>query len=134
MLPDNDRMALANYRINKAKDCLKAAKILLDDECYSDSANRSYYAVFHSINALYALQDIGFKKHSGVMSYFNQYYIKTGIFEKIYGRIANKAFELRKSSDYADFYIVSKKEIIEQYENAVVFVDRIETYIKVSDK
>ena len=56
-----DSIALANYRIEKAKDCLKASKVLLDDECYSDSASRSYYAIFHSINALNALEEVGYK-------------------------------------------------------------------------
>ena len=124
-----ENIALANYRIEKAKACLKASKILLDDECYSDSANRSYYAIFHAINALNALDDVGFKKHSGVMSNFNQKYIKTDIFEKEYGKIANSAFEIRKDNDYADFYVVSKNEVIEQHESAVKFVDRINKHI-----
>jgi len=124
-----ENIALSNYRIEKAKACLKASKILLDDECYSDSANRSYYAIFHAMNALNALDDVGFKKHSGVMSNFNQKYIKTDIFEKEYGKIANSAFEIRKDNDYADFYVVSKKEVIEQHENAFKFVDRIEKHI-----
>ena len=103
---------------------------MLDDECYPDSANRSYYAIFHAINALNALEGVGYKKHSAVMSHFNQVYIKTEIFDKEYGKIANTAFDLRKDNDYADFYIVSKKEVIEQHENAVEFVNRIEKHIK----
>ena len=124
-----ENIALANYRIEKANTCLKASKLLIDDELYSDSANRSYYAIFHAMNALNALDDKGFKKHSGVLSNFNLNYIKTSTFEKEYGIIANSAFDIRKDNDYADFYIVSKQEVIEQYENAVRFVDRIEKYI-----
>jgi len=124
-----ESIALANYRIEKAKDCLRASKILLDEECYSDSANRSYYAIFHSINAINALNSIGFRKHSGVISNFNQNYIKTQIIEKEYGKMANTAFDVRKDNDYSDFYVASKQEVIEQYENAVKFVARIERYI-----
>ena len=50
-----DRIALANYRIEKAKECVNASKVLLEDEYYADSANRSYYAIFHAIHALFAL-------------------------------------------------------------------------------
>ena len=124
-----ESVALAIYRLEKAKNCLKASKILLDGECYSDSANRSYYAIFHSLNAINALNDIGFKKHSGVISNFNQNYIKTQIIEIEYGKIANAAFDVRKDNDYSDFYVASKQEVIEQHENAVRFVDRIERYI-----
>ncbi len=127
---NEERIALANYRIEKAKTCLKASRILLKDECYSDSANRSYYAIFHSINAINALDNVGFKKHSGVLSNFNLKYIKTNIIEKEYGKIANAAFDIRKDNDYTDFYVASKKEVIDQYESAVAFVDRIEKYIK----
>ncbi len=125
-----DRIELAKYRLEKAKDCLKASKILLDDSMFSDSANRSYYAIFHAINALLALEGVSFKKHSGVISHFNQKYVKTGIVEKDYGKIAGNAFEIRKDYDYADFYVVSKDEVIEQYENATRFVSKIEEQIK----
>ncbi len=37
-MPNQDEIALANYRIEKAKKCLKASKLLLDDELYADSA------------------------------------------------------------------------------------------------
>ena len=125
-----DRIELAKYRLEKAKDCLKASNILLDDSMFSDSANRSYYTIFHAINALLALEGVSFKKHSGVISHFNQKYVKTGIVEKDYGKIAGNAFEIRKDYDYADFYVVSKDEVIEQYENATRFVTKIEEQIK----
>lgn len=129
-MPNQDEIALANYRIEKAKDCLKASKLLLDDEFYADSANRSYYAIFHSMNALFALRSIGFKKHSGVLANFNLDYIKSGLIEIEYAKIAKSAFSVRTQSDYSDFYIVSKQDVIEQYTNAEKFVNRIEEFIK----
>lgn len=91
-MPNADEAALAKYRLNKAEDCLSAAKLLLQDNLYADSANRSYYAIFHAINALFALRSIGFKKHAGVLANFNTDYIKTGIFEIEYAKIAKSAF------------------------------------------
>ena len=129
-MPNADELALANYRIDKAKDCLKASKILLDDGLYTDSANRSYYAIFHSMNALCATRSVGYKKHSGVLSDFNLHYVKENLIEKDYAKIAKSAFSVRTQSDYSDFYVVSKFDVIEQYENAVKFVNRIEEYIK----
>lgn len=125
-----DSIALANYRIEKAKESLKASKSLIDDEYYADSANRSYYAIFHAMNALFALAEKGFKKHSGVITNFGLDYVQTGKIEPEYGRIANYAFRIRTKTDYEDFYIVSKQEVIEQYENAFKFVDRVEKLIK----
>lgn len=129
-MPNQDEIALANYRIEKAEDCLNASKLLLDDEFYADSANRSYYAIFHSINALFALRSIGFKKHSGVLANFNLDYIKSGLIEIEYAKIAKSAFSVRTQSDYSDFYIVSKQDVSEQYQNAEKFVNRIKEFIK----
>ena len=128
-MPNQDEIALAKYRIEKARDCIKASKVLLDDGFYADSANRSYYAIFHAMNALFALRGIGFKKHSGVLANFNSDYIKTELIEVEYAKIAKEAFSIRTQSDYSDFYIVAKEEVIEQYYNAVRFLNRIEEYI-----
>ena len=55
--------------------------------------------------------------------------IKPGLIEKEYAKIAKSAFSVRTQSDYSDFYVVSKADVIEQYENAVIFVSRIEKFI-----
>lgn len=128
-MPNVEEISLAKYRIEKARDCIKASKLLLDEGMYADSANRSYYAIFHSMNALCALRSVGYKKHSGVLSDFNMNYVKENLIEVEYSKIAKNAFSVRTKSDYSDFYIVSKQDVIEQYEGAVKFVDRIEKYI-----
>lgn len=128
-MPDINEINLAKYRIDKAKDCVKASKLLLEENMYADSANRSYYAIFHSMNALCALRSVGYKKHSGVLSDFNLNYIKENLIEVEYSKIAKNAFSIRTKSDYSDFYIVSKQEVTEQYKNAVKFVKRIEKFI-----
>lgn len=128
-MPNIDEINLAKYRIEKARDCIKASKLLLDEGMFADSANRSYYAIFHSMNALCALRSVGYKKHSGVLSDFNMNYIKENLIEVEYSKIAKNAFSVRTKSDYSDFYIVSKQDVVEQYEGAVKFVNRIENYI-----
>lgn len=128
-MPEINEINLAKYRIEKAKECIKASKLLLEENMYADSANRSYYAIFHSMNALCALRSVGYKKHSGVLSDFNLNYVKENLIEVEYSKIAKNAFSVRTKSDYSDFYIVSKQEVTEQYKNAVKFVERIEKFI-----
>ena len=70
---------LTKYRLESSADRLKSAKLELDAGNFKDSINRSYYAIFHAIRDLLAENEIGFKKHSAVMSYFPQHYIKTKI-------------------------------------------------------
>ncbi len=69
---------LMKYRLDTAKEKLESAKILLDAGKYRDSIGRSYYAIFTAVRAVLAYDKVDFSKHSGVISYFQKEYIKTG--------------------------------------------------------
>ena len=49
---------------------------------YSSAVNRAYYAIFHALRAVTALDGFDSGKHSGVIAYFNRNYVKNGIFNK----------------------------------------------------
>ena len=121
---------LSRYRMEKAKDDPGVSKLNLDSKKFSQSINRSYYSMFHAARALLALETFDSKKHSGVISHFNQYYIKPGHIEAEYFKMLTIAFQVRNDCDYDDFYIATLEEAKNQYENAVRFIERIEKYIK----
>jgi len=120
---------LAQYRITKAKVDIKAAEENFNLKLYETSANRSYYAIFHAIRALLALEGIDFKKHSGVISHFRKKYINTKIFDEEYSDSIQNAFDIRNDSDYEDFFVISKKDVEAQIVNAKKFVDCLEVYV-----
>ena len=91
--------------------------------------NRAYYCVFHSMRAVIALDGVDFKKHSGVIAYFREHYIKTGIFDKMYSDIISSTSLIRSKSDYDDFYIAQKYETIEQVKNAEEIYNAVEEYL-----
>lgn len=126
---DEARKDLCRYRLDKAKKCLLSAKVLARSEDYCGAANRSYYAMFHCIRSLLALEGVDFSKHAGVMAYFQKNYVKSGIFGKEYSKILTEAFQVRSDSDYDDYYMISKEEVEEQIENAVFFFDSITKYV-----
>ncbi len=127
---EQTKKELADYRVEKAEECLRAAEFLFRADEYLSILNRAYYAIFHAVRALLALEGIDRRKHSGVISYFQQNYVKTGIFDKEYSNIVQDAFEVRQESDYEDFYVISKEEAEIQYKNAVKFVTAVKEYIK----
>ena len=129
-MPEQSRTDLAVYRLEKAKDCLRAAEYLIELKEYLSVLNRAYYAIFHAVRAILAIDGVDRKKHSGVISYFQQNYVKSGIFDKEYSRVVQDAFEVRQESDYEDFYVISKEDAVLQYENAKKFVAAVEEYIK----
>jgi uncharacterized protein (UPF0332 family) len=127
----NTNRDLSQYRIKKAKQELETAEILFQKGVFNTSANRSYYSIFHAIRALLALESIDFKKHSAVISHFRKEYVKKGVFDTVFSEIAGNAFNIRNSCDYEDFYLISKNEVKEQIENANMFIDAIEKYLKI---
>jgi uncharacterized protein (UPF0332 family) len=125
-----DKKALSQYRLDMSKECISSALLELNAGQYKASTNRVYYAMFHAIRSVLALDGVDYKKHSAVISYFRQNYIKTGIFNKKYSDIIKLSFNTRMDADYEDFYVVSKEEAKEQIEETVEFISAIENVIE----
>lgn len=121
---------LAKYRLEDGKEKLESSEMLFDNGKYKDSTSRSYYAMFSAARALLATKSLNSSKHSGVISLFNQYFVKTGIIKKEMGKLLAGAKAVRERSDYADFVVVSKDECLKQIESAKEFVKEIEDALK----
>ena len=52
---------LSKHRLEQAKEEFESAKLLFDKNYYKSANNRAYYAIFHSIRAILALEAIDFK-------------------------------------------------------------------------
>mgnify|MGYP002626301845 CR=1 FL=1 len=130
-MPENNKYGqdLSNYRIEMAEERLQSAKILLKEGMYKDSIGRSYYAIFTATRGLLALEGVDYSKHSGVISHFQKEYIKTGKIEVEYSKLLSKAFNIRNSCDYADYFLASKDDATKQCESAERFIKRIKEYI-----
>lgn len=119
---------LVHYRIETAKSDLLSAHILLKAGEYRGANNRAYYAVYHAISAVHALDGKSFKRHKDTLSNFNKDYVKTEIFPKIFGRRIARTEEIRHASDYDDFYIATKEKAEEQILTAKELIEQIEVY------
>ena len=123
-------IALSKYRFEKAQDCLKIAIRLYDDKEYGYSQNRAYYAVFNAIRSITVLDGFDSSKHSGIIAYFNQNYVKTDIFDKECSIIIRKASTLREKSDYEDFYDPSEEDTLDVIEKTKSFLNSVDNYLK----
>lgn len=124
----NEMMAqdLSAYRLEKTKELLKQAEALLNMKSYDGSINRSYYAIFNAIRAILALVNLDSQKHTGVIGFFDRYFVKTGICDPFCSQIVHTAFEARQISDYQDFYRPTAEEAQQQFENAVTLIHTVE--------
>lgn len=121
---------LATYRLNRAFETLEVAKTLLVNGKYKDANNRSYYAVFYGIKAVYALEGRDFKKHKTLLASFNKEYVSTQIFPREFGKRISALALIREQSDYNDFYIASKQESQQQVDTAEDLLAEIKQYLQ----
>lgn len=126
---DGGVIDLSKYRFDTAIENLDAALTLLNDRKFKASVNRSYYAIFHVLRAVTALDEFDSSKHSGVIAYFNRTYVKEGIFDRSVSKMIDTAFRLREKADYQDFTIISREQAQEQLDKAEKIINVVKLYL-----
>lgn len=121
---------LSKYRLQSAEENLVASKTLLNAEQYKSSVNRSYYALFHALRAVTALDGFDSSKHSGIIAFFNRTYVKEGIFDKSLSKYIDVSFRLREKADYQDFVVITKEQAEEQYYKAEQLILAVKPYLE----
>ena len=127
---ENSLEALSKYRYEAGLEALEDARLMLANKRYKNALNRGYYAIFHFILAVNSLDRFDSSKHSGVISFFNQHYVKQGIFSKEVSKLIKLASENREKADYLDFFIASKSEAEKQIKRAEEFEGYIKDYLQ----
>ena len=61
-LPDiGDKTDVAKHRLRVAKEDLQAANLLVEANSYRGANNRAYYAIFHAVSAVLAMEGVALK-------------------------------------------------------------------------
>ena len=129
MLQDDDKRTLSRLRFEHAEECLRSAAALFDANDLKGAANRAYYAVFHAMRAVLVLDGIDRKHHSAIIAEFRRLYIKTGVFERSWSDVIQLQSEYRTSSDYNDFFVISRDEVDAQISGAAGFLNTVRSYL-----
>lgn len=124
------KIDLYKYRLESAKEALESSKLLMNANSYKAANNRAYYAIFHAINAVHALNGVAYKRHKDALANFNKDYVKTEIFPRSLGRKIGMAEDIRHASDYDDFYIAVKSEVEEMVTAAEELIQAVEGYFQ----
>lgn len=82
------------------------------------------------MRSVLAFDGIDMKHHSGIISEFRKRYIKTGVFDTKMSTIISVLFNVRQDSDYDDFFVISKSEVVKQISSAEYFLDQIKKYLE----
>lgn len=120
-----EQKALAAHRFERAEATLTEALDELSRNNFRLAVNRAYYAVFYAIRALLALVDKDSSKHAGVISLFNQYFIKTGTVSEISFKSIQSLMDLRHEGDYQDFSEITEEEAKGAVETARILLSNL---------
>lgn len=130
-MPDITRIDLSRYRMQRAREMLASAQRDMKARDYASANNRAYYAIFHAMRAVLALDGEDYKKHSAVIGRFTLNYLKTQILPREYGKLISNASLIRNRSDYEDFYICSIEDTNALFAGAESFYNAVSEYLEV---
>ena len=83
----------------RAKESLAAAKTVLPVSPDA-AASRAYYAAFHAVAALFAIEGRSFTKHSAVEAAVHRDLVRTGRWPAELGKLYTRLVALRQTGDY----------------------------------
>ena len=124
-----DRETIFGYRMRQTEETLSEAVRMLEAGFSPRSiVNRSYYAMFYAVLALFIHSNTPHKtsKHSGVIGILNKEFIHTGKLDARFAQMLYGLFDQRMESDYRDFAEVSEEDA----RNAVLAAQEFVTAIK----
>jgi len=122
-------VALARHRLSQAHETLAEAAQLLANRAFRGAVNRLYYAAFYAARALLALRQADAGRHSGIISLFQQLFIKPGLVAPEIGKTLARAFEKRQNTDYEDFATVDPADAQDLATAVQTFVETCEALL-----
>jgi len=121
---------LIQYRLDQASETLREGKILAREGLWQGVINRAYYVMYYATLAITAFRSETISNHSGVISFFDKEFVRTGIFPKEYSHMLHIAFDRLQSNDYGEFSYIDQEEAEAALSEAKTFEDAVDNYLK----
>lgn len=109
----------------RASESLKAAEVLVDVDPNS-AASRAYYAAFHAVSALFALEGSSFGKHKELRGAVHRDLVHAGRWSTERGKAFDYLSAQRDLGDYGTTRMVSKDEAAQCAAYARAILDAVE--------
>jgi len=107
--------------LEKADNCLKSAKLLLQNNLYENSVSMSYYVMYNSLEALLFKTGIKCENHAGSILLLKRVFGRDDLF-----KIISFAKEERIDKQY---YVVSKQNFVLAKESAQDMLSKAEAFL-----
>lgn len=121
----DETRTLARYRLQRAREALDEAELLLSQGYTNTYVSRLYYGCFYAVSGLLLLEGQSPSKHSGVRALFHQRFVRTGVFKKELGRFYDRLFDNRQKADYADLVAFDPADVSPWFDEALEFISEL---------
>ncbi len=125
-----ERIEYVKYRIESSHKTFDAAKVLAENEFWNSAVNRLYYSLYYAVNALLVINEIQTKSHSATKSQFSLHFVRTGKFDKKYGKLLSELFDWRQKGDYENIFDYDKESVQPLFKPVNEMIRLIEEEIK----
>jgi len=109
--------------LDKARESLRAAKVLAREGYHDFSVSRAYYTMFYLAKALLLAEGVERSKHSGVIAAFGEHLAKPDKVHPRFHRYLLDAEDNRVISDYQTSSGFSAAQVEETIQRAAEFVE-----------
>ena len=127
---DKETSGLLKGYIEKSHEKLKVAQKLLSGDEYEDAVSRAYYSAFHAAQAALLTEGLSASSHQGLVNLFGLHLVKTGKFEKKFGKFLANLKDDREQSDYEVFSTINQETAQQAVKEAKEFLAAVESYLK----
>lgn len=110
--------AYARTEWDRALEAFRAAQLLVGHGGFDSAASRAYYAAFHAVTALFALEGRTFTKHSALEAAVHRDLVKTGRWSADLGRDYSFCVDVRGVGDYGSDVRVDANQATDAIEAA----------------
>ncbi|MCL4483069.1 MAG: HEPN domain-containing protein [Bacteroidetes bacterium] len=120
-----DSENLIRYRINRSSETFMEADTLMQNGFWNATVNRIYYSCYYAVSALLLLKNIETNSHKGIRQMFGLHFVQSGLVSKEDGRFFSDLYDRRQTGDYDDFVSYDEETVLNLYNQAKGFTERM---------
>jgi len=128
-LDEDSIKGLVVYRIQRSKETMLEARLMINEGYLNGAINRLYYACYYIVIALLIKNGISTQTHAGTKQMLGLHFVVNGKLSPKISSIYATLFEKRHSSDYDDFAFYDKELLESLYPQAIEFIETLEILI-----
>lgn len=126
---DSTQRELIRSYLSKARGKARVARELLAKGEWDDAVSRAYYAAFHAAQAALLTEGQRGETHKGLITLFGLLLVKTGKFDRKWGKFLANLKDDREAGDYDALSWIDEATAQRAVHEAEEFVANVDRYI-----